>query len=125
MTYVDDVTATTSWNKDMDEVIDNLEKVANAGNLKFKNWIRLGDPEETKYLGYTWDPKLDRLKVKLWFNLGLQVRGAAVDGNLTLENVESKVMTSISKNAYAAMSQFFETLLIFAPLVVKLCLFVG
>ena len=126
MTYVDDVTATTSWDKDMDEVIDNLEKVANAGNLKFKNWIRLGDPEETKYLGYTWDPKLDRLKVKLWFNLGLQVRGAAVDGNLTLENVESKVMTSFSKkDAYAAMSQFFDPLLIFAPLVVKLRLFVG
>ena len=126
MTYVDDVTATTSWDKDMDEVINNLEKVANAGNLKFKHWIRLGDPEETKYLGYTWDPKSDRLKVKLWFNLGLQIRGAAIDGNLTLDNVENKVMNSFSKkDAYAAMSQFFDPLLIFAPLVVKLRLFVG
>ena len=48
MTYVDDITVTTSWDKDMDEVIENLEKVANAGNLKFKHWMTPQKPS-------TWD----------------------------------------------------------------------
>ncbi len=42
----------------MDSVIDALETVAKAGGLTLKKWTKMGDVNETKYLGYTWCPNL-------------------------------------------------------------------
>ena len=126
MTYVDDVSATQSWNGDMDSVIDALETVATAGGLTFKKWTKMGDSDETKYLGYTWCPDSDVLKPRIWFNVGKYDRGAATEHNLTAENVETRVMTSFTKrDVLSVQGQFFDPLLILSPLIVKLRLLFG
>ena len=51
---IDDVSATQSWSGNM----DSLETVAKAGGLTLKKWTKMGDVDETKYLGYTWCPNL-------------------------------------------------------------------
>ena len=53
---IDDVSTTQSWSGNMDSVIDALETVAEAGGLTLKKWTKMGDVDETKYLGYTWCP---------------------------------------------------------------------
>ena len=125
-TYIDDVTAVQSWSKPIREVIDGLELVAASGNLKFKNWRFIGDPGESKYLGYTWDSENDMLQPKSWFNMGKVLRGVATEDDLNLENVEDRIMASFTKrDALSLQGQFFDPLMILSPLVVKLRLFYG
>ena len=126
MTYIDDVTANQSWDQDMDVVIAVLESIAESGGLKFKNWTKLGDATSTKYLGYTWDPKEDTLKPRLWFNIGKIERGKTTEEDLTQENIEQRVMASCTKrDILSVQGQFFDPLLILSPIIVKLRLFFG
>ena len=126
MTYIDDVTANQSWDQDMDAVISALETIAESGGLKFKNWTKLGDGTSTKYLGYTWNPKEDTLKPRLWFNIGKIERGMTTEEDLTQENIEERVMSSCTKrDILSVQGQFFDPLLILSPIIVKLRLFFG
>ena len=97
MTYIDDVTANQSWDQDMDAVISALETIAESGGLKFKNLTKLGDGNSTKYLEYTWNPKEDTLKPRLWFNIGKIERGMTTEEDLTQENIEERAMSSCTK----------------------------
>ena len=95
----------------MDIVIDALETVAKACGLTFKKWTRMGDVDETKYLGYTWCPNADVLKPRLWFNVGKYNRGAATEQNVTADDIETKVLTSFTKrDILSVQGQFVDPL---------------
>ncbi len=97
-----------------------------SGGLKFKNWTKLGDGNSTKYLGYTWNPKEDTLKPRLWFNIGKIERGMTIEEDLTQENIEERVMSSCTKrDILSVQGQFFDPLLILSPIIVILRLFFG
>ena len=126
MTYVDDVIAHQSWNKDIEPVLAALDSIAESGGLKFKKWIKLGDETVSKFLGYSWDPVSDCLLPRLWFNIGKLDRGIPTEDDLTLDNVEERVLKSFTKrDVLSVQGQFFDPLLILSPIIVKLRLFFG
>ena len=126
MTYVDDVIAHQSWNKDIEPVLAALDSIAESGGLKFKKWIKLGDETVSKFLGYNWDPVSDCLLPRLWFNIGKLDRGIPTEDDLTLDNVEERVLKSFTKrDVLSVQGQFFDPLLILSPIIVKLRLFFG
>ena len=92
MTYVDDVIAHQNWDKDMESVLAALDSIAESGGLKFNKWIKLGDKTVSKFLGYNWDPASDCLLPRLWFKIGKLDRGIPTRDDLTLDNVEERVL---------------------------------
>jgi len=123
-TYVDDVAVGEPWNGDIEAVIKGVEEVGAAGGLSFKPWIKVGEGNPTKYLGYIWNPITDELQLKVKFNLGRVERGKAQENDIDGENIQEILKRKLTKrDALSLMGQWYDPLLILGPIVVKLRLF--
>ena len=119
--YVDDILAFAEPDEDLEAVVAALTDVAERGGFHFKEWTKTGDKNETKLLGYMWDPAMDVLKLKLQFNTSKSVRGERIEPNFNLNNLDELVSTKITKrHVLTVQGQFFDPLNLFSPAVVKL-----
>ena len=115
--YVDDVVVSTTWQKDIEPVIEAAAKVAAAGSFTFKEWTKVGDDAVVKILGYLWDAKNDTLTPRLAFNAGATVRGKHLMPALTKENVEEHFAQPLTRRKVLALQgQFYDPLGFYLPM---------
>ena len=115
--YVDDVCVGTKWDKDIGETIKAASDVAAAGSFSFKEWIRVGDDEVVKILGYLWNAKEDTLELRLAFNVGVKLRGKYLAPALTRDNIEEEFSKPLTRRKVLALQgQFYDPLGFFLPM---------
>ena len=122
--YVDDLFGNVTWNEDICPLLKEIENISQQGSMSLKEWTRLGDDLQVKFLGYTWDAKEDTLQLKTWFNAGSKIRGQNLQPDLSADVLIDTLNKDFTKRkALSFLGQLFDPLLLISPIIIKLRLF--
>jgi hypothetical protein len=101
-TYVDDATAGADSKEDLMAISRGMEAIVARGGFKFKETVMSGDQVEDpdqlrKVLGLRWDTKNDRLLIEVRVNYSGKRKGANIEPDEDLEEIEATMPRVITK----------------------------
>ena len=101
-TYVDDATAGADTEDELEAISQGMEAIVARGGFKFKETVKSGDPVEDldqlrKVLGVRWDTANDRLLIEIKVNYSGKRKGANIEPDIDLEEIEDTLPEVITK----------------------------
>jgi hypothetical protein len=101
-TYVDDATAGADSKEDLMAISRGMEAIVARGGFKFKETVMSGDQVEDpdqlrKVLGLRWDTEKDRLLIEVRVNYSGKRKGANIEPDEDLEEIEATMPRVITK----------------------------
>ena len=101
-TYVDDALAGSDEEEKLEVISRGMEAIVARGGFKFKETVKSGDPVDDqdqlrKVLGVRWDTERDRLLIEIRVNFSGKRKGANIEPDTDLENVERTMPEVITK----------------------------
>ena len=101
-TYVDDALAGSDEEEKLEVISQGMEAIVARGGFKFKETVKSGDPVDDqehlrKVLGVRWDTERDRLLIEVRVNYSGKRKGANIEPDTDLGNVEGTMPEVITK----------------------------
>lgn len=131
--YIDDVFGGAKYDQDVQGVIQQMEKVVEAGKMEFKKLYYTGmdtqsdqedidllQNESTKAIGYKWNVKQDTLKLKIKFLVGGKVRGQSVTQPIDTDNIDEALTQLTKREALSLTMSLYDNIGIFAPIQLRM-----